>query len=302
MAGKISSGKIISKAQPDGRTHQMNDSTEKNTRTPLISRIGIIFIAFGALYLLDQYLHMGWLKLLILPALGLVFFISGMVTRRLLYLIPGSLLIGLGIGLIFGIENNLALPDVGRAGIIVIGFGLGWVLIAATYALSHNRIAWWAVLTAAVISAAGACLLFSQARVIDFTLYIAVAIGVVFLSWGGYARLLGLVIPGSLLITIGPGVYFGWSNPSAQNGLAQSGVMLVWFALGWILITVISRVITARFIWWPLIPGGILGMAGWGLYLGGNPHNGMNFVGNTGSIALIIIGVYLLLLRRGMQK
>ena len=49
--------------------------------------------------------------------------------------------------------------------------------------------------------------------------------------------------------------------------------MLVWFSLGWILITVFLRLLMKKFIWWPLIPGGILAMVGSGLYIGGNPEN-----------------------------
>jgi len=44
--------------------------------------------------------------------------------------------------------------------------------------------------------------------------------------------------------------------------------MLVGFALGWLLITILSRTITSKFIWWPLIPGGVLAMVGWGIYCG----------------------------------
>jgi hypothetical protein len=77
--------------------------------------------------------------------------------------------------------------------------------------------------------------------------------------------------------------------------------MLVWFALGWGLITIASRILTSRFIWWPLIPGGLLAVVGWGLYIGGDPGNALSFIGNTGSIGLIIFGIYLLLLRRSFK-
>ncbi|MEM5774302.1 MAG: hypothetical protein AAGU05_04815, partial [Anaerolineaceae bacterium] len=77
--------------------------------------------------------------------------------------------------------------------------------------------------------------------------------------------------------------------------------MLVIFGLGWLLITVLSRFVIEKPVWWPLIPGGILVMVGWGLYIGGNPSNALNFVSNTGSIALIMLGLYLLLLRRGIR-
>jgi hypothetical protein len=127
-------------------------------------------------------------------------------------------------------------------------------------------------------------------------------LGLVFLAWGLSERLIGLIIPGSLLLGIGPGVFFAWKEPFTGNGLTQTGVMLVCFALGWGLITLFSRVIIARFIWWPLIPGGILAMTGWGLYIGGSPQHALSFIGNTTSVSLILFGLYLLLWRTGLRK
>ena len=43
-------------------------------------------------------------------------------------------------------------------------------------------------------------------------------------------------------------------------------------------------------------------MVGLGLYIGGNPDNALGFVQNTGSIGLILFGVYLILLKYGMKK
>jgi hypothetical protein len=43
-------------------------------------------------------------------------------------------------------------------------------------------------------------------------------------------------------------------------------------------------------------------MVGWGLYIGGNPGNALSFIGNTGSIGLIVFGIYLLLMRRGFHQ
>ena len=45
-----------------------------------------------------------------------------------------------------------------------------------------------------------------------------------------------------------------------------------------------------------------MAVVGWGLYIGGNPDNASTFISNTGSVALIIIGLYLLLIRRGIQQ
>jgi len=97
-------------------------------------------------------------------------------------------------------------------------------------------------------------------------------------------------------------VYLAWGTGMAPNALSQTGLMLVCIAFGWIMITVFSRKVTDQFIWWPLIPGGIIAMTGWGLYIGGNPGEAASFIGNTGSVGLIVLGMYLLLLRRGIKK
>jgi hypothetical protein len=111
-----------------------------------------------------------------------------------------------------------------------------------------------------------------------------------------------LIIPGCLLVGIGPGVSIAWTGISGINPLANTGTMLVWIAFGWGLITLFSKAVIEKFVWWPLIPGGILAMVGAGLYIGGNPGNAVNFIGNTGSIVMIIFGLYLLLMRRGIRR
>ncbi|NTW44579.1 MAG: hypothetical protein HGB14_09155 [Anaerolineaceae bacterium] len=135
----------------------------------------------------------------------------------------------------------------------------------------------------------------------DYIFYIGLGISIALLYSGIYWKLFGLIIPGSILVGISPGVFFAWSNTEGQNGLVRTGVMLVWFALGWGLVTIFARVQTFKFVWWPLIPGGILAMVGWGLYIGGNPQSAVGFIGNTGSIGLLIFGIYILLLRRGIH-
>jgi hypothetical protein len=133
-------------------------------------------------------------------------------------------------------------------------------------------------------------------------MYLSIPIGLTFVTWGLYRKNIGLVIPGLLISTIAIGVYMGWSGPEQPEGLRGTGTMLVWFSLGWILITVFSRIIKKKFRWWPLIPGGVLLMVGSGLYIGGNPGNTLGFLGNTGSIGLILFGIYLILLKFGMNN
>jgi len=43
-------------------------------------------------------------------------------------------------------------------------------------------------------------------------------------------------------------------------------------------------------------------MVGSGLYIGGNPGNAAGFIQNTGSIGLVLLGIYLILLKFGLKK
>ncbi|MDX9849143.1 MAG: hypothetical protein RBT01_01425 [Anaerolineaceae bacterium] len=139
-------------------------------------------------------------------------------------------------------------------------------------------------------------------HLLDFLLYIGTGVGVSLLLAGIYWKLIGLIIPGALLVGVAPGLYFAWENTNTANPLEQTGIMLVAFAFGWGLITVTSRTLTRKIVWWPLIPGGILAVVGWGLFIAGNPESAIGFIGNTGSVGLIIFGIYILLMRRSFHQ
>jgi hypothetical protein len=78
--------------------------------------------------------------------------------------------------------------------------------------------------------------------------------------------------------------------------------MLLLFSLGWALISLLSGYFYDRIVWWPLIPAGVLSVTGWGLFIGGNPSSSKMLLGNTGSFALMILGLYVLLLKSGLNK
>lgn len=294
----------------------MNKSNTSFPAKRLRNLAGILLVAGGVVLYLDTRLHTGWLTLLVPAAVGLTFLVEGLSTHRMLLIIPGSILSALGIGLFIGYSTIFGIPTTTRVGALLVAFALGWlVLIPFSMRFAPNQQGsamrnpfFWALVPGGVIGALGACFLFTPLRLLDFVLYISVGLGVALLAWGFFAHLLGLVIPACLLVTIGPGVFWAWINAGATQVedaawvLTQTGVMLVWFGLGWILITVLSRFIFEKFYWWPLIPGGILGMVGWGLYIGGSPSTAATFIGNTGSIILVIFGLYLLLLRKGIQR
>lgn len=263
---------------------------------------GLMLVGIGIIVLADQYLKTNWLSLMALPLAGIVLLVRGVRRQTMLMITGGSILTGLGLGF-FVNYSPLVMPSLpNRFGLALLAFSLGWMLIVPLSVLSGCRPGWWALIPGSITAALGASFLFSPLRWYDFVFYLVTGLGLALLIWGIAGRLFGLIIAGSLLVGIGPGIYFGWGMPDEPNALARTGVMLVGFALGWGFITLITRFTLGKFVWWPFIPGGVLAMVGWGLYIGGNPDNALSFIGNTGSVGLILFGLYLMLLRKGIHK
>jgi hypothetical protein len=277
-------------------------SNKQQPRRGIASVAGLALIATGLVILIEQYIKSGWLILVALPLIGAVFFAALIRQRRLGLIIPGSLILSFGIGILLAFVVYARAGWAVQLGAFFIAFAFGWVLITVVTHFVGEKTALWPLIPAGAILSIGGCFFRSDLSLVSFVLFIVTGFGLVFLLTGIYTRLFGLVLTGSLLVGIGPGVYFGWNQSAGPNALAQTGIMLVWFSLGWCITIVLYRALFHKFIWWPLIPGGILGMVGWGLYIGGNPDNALSFIGNTGSIGLIIFGAYLLLMKRGLHQ
>ncbi|HNR01146.1 MAG TPA: hypothetical protein PKK59_01275 [Anaerolineaceae bacterium] len=263
---------------------------------------GGILVISGLLLLLDQRLQTRWLSLSIPAFISLALIFFGIYRKQVWWSVVGLILAGLGTALVLFLAPILDLAITIKLGYSLLAQGVAWALIVVFLALSLKKLSWWALLVSAISFALAYVFTSNRKTLLDFVFFLTLAVGIVVLVWGIARKKISLIIPGAIIATTGAGVYFGWSNPESPGGLQKTGVMLVWFAFGWLLITVISRIIDKRFTWWPLIPGGILLMVGSGLYIGGNPQNALGFLGNTGSIGMILIGVYLLFLKFGMKR
>jgi hypothetical protein len=258
-------------------------------------------ILAGAGFLLGLHFDLEWLTYLIVPGIGVLLLVASVSLRHWGMMLAGNLSITLGLLSLFVSGPWSRLPLTDRIGGAFLAFSFSWFSVMLLSLLVFHRSAWWALIPGGLSLAAGGAFLFSRLQFLDLVLYTLVGLGIALLTWGLVSRLFGLIIAGCLLLGIGPGVYAAWATPLESNALARVGIMLVIFAMGWFMITLLSRRVTPKFIWWPLIPGGVLAMVGWGLYIGGNPNNALNFIGNTGSIGIILVGVYLLLLRKGIH-
>jgi hypothetical protein len=280
---------------------QIQPNSSNHKITPTI--IGAVMVIAGFLILMDQYLKTEWLSLTVLPAVGLMLLATGLNNRRMGWIIPGLLVSSIGIGGVMLFGSLLSETEItNRIGWGLTSLSIGFALILFFSLLYGKSHAWWAFLIGGILIGTAYPLISNRLSVFIFIFSISLSTGLAMLAWGFFERVLGLLIPGSLLAGIGPGFYLGFVSNATNNELVQIGVLLTCFGLGWALITLSSRMINPGFLWWPLIPGGILAVVGWGLTIGGNTGSAVTLIGNTGSIGLIIFGLYLILLRRSIRK
>ena len=139
-----------------------------------------------------------------------------------------------------------------------------------------------------------------------YALWFLPALGVVFLASGIIAGKRGLLIPGGIILGIGCGVLASETFFINVTGEEEGGIILVAFACGWALITLLSLVVkdgdNSKVMWWPLIPGGVLGVVGAALLLGEAGKVALEYLGQGWPVIMIAGGLYLILRRRDIQN
>jgi len=124
------------------------------------------------------------------------------------------------------------------------------------------------------------------------------ALGGLFLIAGIIGRQAGFIIPGGILTGIGLGAIFTQNPQIAASETAQGGVFFIGFALGWLLITVLSKLFTHETQWWALIPGAIMALIGGGLMLGGAALSVLEFAGRWWPLILVALGLVIIVRRK----
>jgi hypothetical protein len=119
--------------------------TMNTSRVRLIP--GLILIVLGIAFLLVQFFEIG--PALFLTLLGLVFLIPYFFTRSYGLLIPGCILAGIGLGLVFDrppLNTGIAVP---------IGLGLGFVAIFAVHLIVARQCHWWFLIPGGILVLVG---------------------------------------------------------------------------------------------------------------------------------------------------
>lgn len=122
---------------------------------------GVTLIVIGVLAILLQsgVLRGNLWPQLFLPALGLIFLLWGMLTHRGGLLIPGGILLGLGAGAVLTETLFKTAAPEQQGGIVMTAFGLGWILITLTSAITTDRTMWWALVPGGILLALGIIIL-----------------------------------------------------------------------------------------------------------------------------------------------
>lgn len=122
----------------------------------------------------------GW----IVAIIGLAFLGAFAYTRQYGYLVPGSIMTGLGIGIVVSQAVKFA-TDEGEGGAVVLGLGIGfigiWVIGMLVRIEQHH---WWPLIPGGILAAVGTALLIGGGAIeaLDYWGIILVAIGVVVIA------------------------------------------------------------------------------------------------------------------------
>jgi len=108
---------------------------------------GLILIVLGIAFLLAQYFEFG--PALFLTLLGLAFLIPYVFTRSYGLLVPGCILAGIGLGLVFD------RPPLNTAIAVPIGLGLGFIAIFVVHLVVARESHWWALIPGGVLVLVG---------------------------------------------------------------------------------------------------------------------------------------------------
>jgi hypothetical protein len=102
---------------------------------------GLILIAIGVLALAGQFIQAVWYGEFLMGALALVFILSGLITRKNGFLIPGGILAGLSLGI--AAQHLLSdTTSLYRSGIFLVSFAAGWVLISLLSLINRQWMPW----------------------------------------------------------------------------------------------------------------------------------------------------------------
>jgi hypothetical protein len=131
-------------------------TTTANTDTRNRAAGGVLLIAVGLLLLAGQIIRVDHL---FLPILGGVFILAAVTQRNPGLLVPGGILMGIGVGSFLTDNVFFAMAEPVRSGLFLVSLAGGFVLITVLSTLFTRHTQVWALFPATIIGLIGGALL-----------------------------------------------------------------------------------------------------------------------------------------------
>ena len=142
-------------AEPGATTH---NGDSQNKRASDRRLVGLLLIAIALVFGAAQIFDLEVLQRSVVFLLGVVFYGWGIARREPGGLIPGGILLGLGVGIILESSEAVGtIPGVGAGagGLFMMSFALGWVAITVGTALFTDETQWWPLIPGAIMALIG---------------------------------------------------------------------------------------------------------------------------------------------------
>jgi len=136
---------------------QPQTPVQRRTDQRLIA--GVVLIVFGMLMLLATFTNSSILGLSILPILGVLFIVWGLLARLPGPMIPGGILTGLGLGILLSQYAFSSSTGETQGGIVLLGLGIGFLLIIPLAWIVSPVRHWWALIPGGILTFIGIALL-----------------------------------------------------------------------------------------------------------------------------------------------
>ena len=169
----------------------VNPQVPSAERPPHRGIAGLFLVVIGVVALAYTLTQQDLPGVLFLPALGLLFLAWGILRRQVGPLVPGGVLLGIGVGVLVTGNDFVHSGSQEHAPILLLCVGLGFALITLLSLLFTARRFWWPLLPAALLVALSVALFLGGtplevARVIGTLWSLVLVEAGLFLLWEWY--------------------------------------------------------------------------------------------------------------------
>lgn len=146
--------------------------------------LGSILLLLGTFMTLSNFFKLPIFGILFLPALGLFFIIWSIVSKEKDLLIPGGIIGGVGLGIMF-VTLITNVSEISKGGLFFIGFSIGWLLIVLLSKIFFKKTVLWPLIPFTILFLFGFVLSLGEKGILvlqNFSLiwpYLLIAAGII---------------------------------------------------------------------------------------------------------------------------